>query len=293
MTLLTQARPVPLFSSVGMVVASMVLFQLSAGLARPLVAEIGAAGVAWLRMGAAGAVLFLITRPRLQHLDRRSVLPALAMGGALAVMSSAFLAAVSLLPLGLAATITFLGPLGVAICSGRGWWPFALSVLAGVGVMLALDPWSSGTGPGWTADPVGLGFAVLAACGFGGYILMSRRVGQMFGGMDGLAISLVTATLLLTPVGVLSLNGIPSPTILLACVGLAIMSPLMTCWLEMTALRTLGAAVFSILLSLEPAIAAVLGIVLLLELPNAVQMLGIACVVIASVAVVRTQAAAH
>lgn len=293
MTLALQTRPAAAASPVGMVVASMVLVQLGAGLSRPLVAEIGALGFTWMRIAAAAAVLMLLTRPRLRGLDRRAMLAALLLGTALATMCAAYVAAVNRLPLGLAATIAFLGPFSVAVLSSRGWRSTAMALLAGLGVLLSLDPWSDGVARGWEADPVGLAYAVLAALGFAGYILLSRRVGTVFKGGDGLAISMLTAAILLTPVGLGSLDAPPSLAVVAGACGLAILSPLLTCWLEMAALRKLGTQVFSVLLSLEPAIAAVLGIALLLEMPNLIQTVGISCVVLASITVVRTRTEAR
>jgi inner membrane transporter RhtA len=118
-------------------------------------------------------------------------------------------------------------------------------------------------------------------------------VGQLFTGIDGMTISLLTAAILLTPFGIAGMQEVPSLHVILGAAGLAVLAPLLTFWMEMAALRKLGAQVFSTLLSLEPAIAAMLGIVMLLEVPNLVQTAGIFCVVLASVAVVRTGARGH
>ncbi len=293
MTYVLIQKPASLATPALMVVASMVLVQLGAGVSRPMVAEIGALGVTWLRVSAAAAVLMLVTRPRLRGMDHRAMRAALLLGASLATMCAAYVAAVSYLPLGLAATIAFLGPLSVALFAARGWLPLALSVLAGAGVLLSLDPWSGQMAEGWSAHPVGLAFAGLAAVGFAAYILLSRRVGMVFGGAEGLAISMLTAAILLTPFGLGSLEQVPQMPVVLGACGLAVLTPLMTCWLEMTALRSLGAQVFSVLLSLEPAIAAVLGMAFLSEMPSPVQASGLCCVVVASIVVVRSKGADH
>jgi inner membrane transporter RhtA len=293
MTIFIAQRETRLAPSVGLAIAAMIAIQAAAALSRPLVAEIGAPGVTWIRMATAAAILLVITRPRLRGLDRRSLWAALMLGAALATMSAAYFAAVSRIPLGLAATITFLGPFSVAVFGARGWRPLAFSLLAGLGVLLSLEPWSQGTNPGWTVDPVGLLLAGIAALGFAAYILLTRRVGQLFSGTDGLTISLLTAAILLTPFGIGGAHEMPSSGVILGAAGLAIFSPLLTCWMEMAAVRKLGAQVFSILLSLEPAIAAMLGIILLLEVPSVVQTAGIFCVVLASIAVVRSSAKSH
>lgn len=287
MTIAFPYRTTTIAPAVALAVSAMVFVQLSAALSRPLVAEIGVPGVTWLRMVAAAAIMMVLTRPKLRGLDRKAMLAALMLGAALATMSAAYFAAVNHIPLGLASTIAFLGPLSVAMLGARGWRFTALALLAGVGVLLSLDPWSTGAGTGWTANPVGVALAAVSACGFAAYILLSRRVGALFPGTDGLTIALLTAAILLTPFGLIGMTAAPSVPVVLGTVSLAILAPLLTCWFEMAALRQLGSQTFSILLSLEPAVAAVLGIVLLLEVPNALQTVGLACVVIASILVVR------
>lgn len=291
MTFVLPQRDAGIASAAAMAIGAMVVFQLGAALSRPMVAEIGAPAVVWLRFVAAAAVMLVMTRPRLLQLDRAALRAALMLGGSLAVMSVAYFAAVSRLPLGLASTIAFLGPLMVAVLGARGWRPLALALLAGLGVALSLDVWSLGSSRGWEVDATGLAFAAIAACGFGFYVLLSRRVGSLFQGSDGLTISLLTAAVLLTPFGLAGLDKVPSVQAVAGSAGIAILTPLLTCWLELLAIRRLGTQVFSVLLSLEPAIAAALGLALLLEVPNGVQLMGILCVVAASVGVVRLTAA--
>lgn len=284
MTIAFPDRTSTIAPAVALAVSAMVFIQLSAALSRPLVAEIGVPGVTWLRMAAAATIMMILTRPNLRGLDRKAMSAALMLGASLAVMSASYFGAVNYIPLGLASTIAFLGPLSVAMLGARGWRFTALGLLAGVGVLLSLDPWS---GTGWTPNPIGAALAAVSACAFAGYILLSRRVGSLFPGTDGLTIALLTAAILLTPFGLTGMTALPTVPVVLGSVSLAILAPLLTCWFEMAALRKLGSQTFSILLSLEPAVAAVLGIVLLLEVPNALQSVGLACVVIASVLVVK------
>jgi inner membrane transporter RhtA len=280
------ARPV------GLAVLAMVSIQLAAGLSRPLVAEIGAPAVTWIRMAVAAAVMLALTRPRLRGMPRRAVLAAMLLGAALAIMAVAYFAAVSRLSLGMVSAIAFLGPLAVAVVGARGRQSAGLALLAGAGVFLLVGPFSAVPGSGWAFDPLGLGLASLAAFGFAAYILLTRRVGVLFSGTDGMTISLLTAALLLTPFGVGGLDRVPSLPVILGCAGLAILAPLLTFLLEMSALRKLGTQCFSTLISLEPAIAAVLGLVLLHEVPNLPQALGMVCVVVASAGAVKLSAAA-
>ena len=276
-----------LAQAVGLAVFAMISIQLAAALSRPLVAEIGASAVTWIRMAAAAAVLLLVTRPNLRGLSRRAILAALMLGGALAVLSAAYFAAANRLPLGLVATIAFLGPLTVAVVGAKGWQPIAMALLAGLGVLLLLWPFSATPGSGWVADPLGLGLAATSAVALALYIVLTRRVGIVFKGPDGTTISIFTAAILLTPFGLAGLDQMPSLSVVAGSACLAVLAPLLTCLMELAALRRLGTRCFSILMSLEPAIAAGLGLVILHEEPSGLQAIGMACVVFALIAALR------
>jgi inner membrane transporter RhtA len=284
--------PVGVSQAVGLAVLAMIAIQLAAALSRPLVAEIGAPTVTWIRMSAAAAALLVTTRPKLRGLARRSIAAAFMLGASLAVMAVAYFAAVSRLPLGMVSTIAFLGPLAVAVFGAHGWRPVALALMATIGVVLAIGALPSATDGGWTADPLGVVLAFIAAIAFAGYIVLLRRVGTLFSGSDGLTLSLLTAAVLLTPFGIVELDRVPSLPVVLGSVGLAVLAPLLTCWAEMTALRRLGTQSFSILISMEPAIAATLGLVLLHEVPNLMQAVGMILIILASIETVRMSARA-
>lgn len=294
MTVALEAGPArqAMAPAVGLAVLAMTSIQTAAALSRPLVAEIGAPAVTWIRMAVAALALLIVVRPRLRGLPRRAILAALMLGASLALYSAAYFAAASRLPLGLVATIAFLGPLSLAVIGTRGWQPLAIAGLAGTGVVLLLGPFSATPDSGWHADPLGLALAGASAVGLALYILSSRRVGVLFKGSDGLPISILTAAILLAPFGLAGLHQIPSPAVVAGSAGLAVLSPLLTCLLELVALRRLGTRCFSILISLEPAIAAGLGLVVLHEVPHALQALGMALVVIASIVAVRRAAPA-
>lgn len=273
--------------AVGLAIGAMVAIQLASALARPLMAEIGAPALTWLRMSAAAVLLLLIVRPNLRGLTREAIGAAVLLGGALGLMSAATFSAVSHLPLGLVATIAFLGPLGVAVMGARGAMGRAMgyAALAGLGVVLMLATGLNSGGTGWHVNALGLGLALLGAAGWAAYILLTRRVGALFKGNDGLCLSLMTASLILAPAGLTGLAGaghMPSPGVILGAAALGLLAPTMTCWLEMKALRSLGTQSFGILMSLEPAIATLLGLAILHETPNLMQLAGMACVVAAS-----------
>lgn len=273
---------------VAFAVSAMISVQLAAALSRPLMAEIGAPAVTAIRMVAAAVFLLIVIRPHLGGREWGAIGASLLLGAALALMSAAFFAAVNRLPLGLVSTIAFLGPLSVTVIGARTARLLALglAVITGVGVTLIVAPFANGTQSGWAVDPVGLGFALTAALGWALYILLMRRVGSYFTGSDGLCFSLLTAAVLLAPTGLGGLDHMPGISVILSTAGLAILAPLLPCWLEMVALRKLGTQSFGIMMSFEPAIATLLGMLILHETPSPQQIVGIACVIFASAAAV-------
>jgi inner membrane transporter RhtA len=264
----------------GMAVASMSLVQIGLAASVGLFDEVGPEGAAGLRLAWAGVLLPLFVRPRLSALGRRALLACVALGLVTAALTVLFMAAVARLPLGTAAALEFLGPLGVAVAHGTGGrkvWP----LLAGAGVVLLTQPWHGG------ADPLGVGFALAAAACWAAYILLTQRVGDEVSGIRGLAISMPVAGLAASAVAAPSLAGHLTWQVLLAGLGLAILVPVVPFALEMLALRRLTTAAFGTLMSLEPAIALVVGLVLLAQVPGAGQVLGIALVVVAGVGAAR------
>lgn len=271
--------------AVGLAVGAMISVQVAAALAGPVIAEIGAPAFTWMRMVVGAAILVALVRPRWTGRPREAMLAALMLGGALALMSAGLFAALNRLPLGMVVTIAFLGPLSVSVLSARTERPLALglALMVVVGVMLILAP---DDGAGWIAEPVGLAFALTSALGWALYILLTRRVGRLFSQSDGLCFSLLAAAVLLAPAGIGGLGEVPEASTLLKVAVLAVLAPLLPCWLEMVALRKLGTQTFGILMSLEPAIATVLGALILHEMPGAQQIVGMVYVILASTAAV-------
>ncbi len=193
------------------------------------------------------------------------------------------MSAVTRLPLGTASALEFLGPLGVAVARGHGGrkvWP----ALAGVGVLLLTQPWTG------EADPVGVAFALGAAACWAAYILLTQRVGDEVTGITGLAVSMPVAGLVATVVAGPSVFGHLTPGLLLAGLGLAVLLPVVPFALELLALRRLTTAAFGTLMSLEPAIALVIGLVALGQRPDLLAVAGIGFVVAAGIGAERTGA---
>jgi inner membrane transporter RhtA len=292
----TTAQPVPVPASVagtspraaaragvGLSVASMTLVQFGLAWSVWLFDDIGALGAAWLRLAWAGLLLFVIVRPRPTSFTRSGLLACVALGVVTAALTLLFMAAVARLPLGTAAALEFLGPLGVAVARGRGLarvWP----VPAAVGVVLLTEPWHGGT------DPVGVVLALSAGACWAAYILLTQRVGDEVAGLRGLAVSMPVAALVGTAVGAPSAVPHLSWELVLTGLGLALLVPVIPFTLEFLALRRLTTAAFGTLMSLEPAIALMVGMVVLDQVPGLLPLVGVAFVVAAGVGAERTGA---
>ncbi|SFW70819.1 EamA family transporter [Amycolatopsis australiensis] len=261
----------------------MLCVQLGLAVSVGLFDRVGPEGAAWLRLAWAGVLLAVVVRPRPSSFRRRTLAACVALGVVTAGMTMLFMAAAARLPLGTASALEFLGPLTVAITRGRGGrklWP----VVAAIGVVLLTRPWQGG------ADLAGVGYALASAVCWAGYILLTQRVGDEVSGVRGLAVSMpvagIAATLVCGP-GVFAHLTWP---LLLTGLGLAILLPVVPFSLEMLALRRLTASAFGTLMSLEPAIALIIGAALLRQQPDAAAVAGVAFVVAAGVGAERTGA---
>ncbi|WP_239155055.1 DMT family transporter [Amycolatopsis sp. FDAARGOS 1241] len=264
-------------------VAAMLCVQLGLALSVGLFDRVGPEGAAWLRLAWAGVLLFALVRPRPSAFRRSTLLACVVLGVVTAGMTMLFMAAVARLPLGTASALEFLGPLTVAITRGRGGkrvWP----VLAAAGVVLLTEPWHGG------ADLAGVGYALASAVCWASYILLTQRVGDEVSGVRGLAVSMPVAGIVATLVQEPAVFGQLSWELLLAGLGLAILLPVVPFSFEMLALRRLNASAFGTLMSLEPAIAMTIGLVVLHQIPDAAAVAGVAFVVAAGAGAERTGA---
>lgn len=259
--------------AVGMVAIAAVSPQLGAALAVTLFGELGPAGAAFLRLAFAAAILWAIWRPRLTG-DLRL---AAAFGVSLGLMNWTFYEAIARLPLGIAVTIEFAGPLSVAVVASRRPLDVLWVVLAAAGIWLLIGP------TGGSLDPLGVVFALIAAVCWAAYIHLNQRTGAAFRGGSGLAIAMVVGALVVLPAGVLQADGaLLRPELLGSAIVVAILSSVVPYSLDVEALRRLPAAVFGVLMSLDPAIAALIGFLLLGQALGPVEVLAIALVVVAS-----------
>jgi inner membrane transporter RhtA len=272
---LTRRVPAPL-----LVLAAVVSVQFGGALAATLVPRVGVFGSVALRLTLAAMVLLIIVRPRLRGRTNKDWLVVGAFGGILAVMNLFFYGSLARLPIGVAVTIEFIGPLVLATVLSRR--PKDLVAVAGAAVGVVLISGITST-PLADVDLPGLGLALAAGGAWAAYIVFSGRTGARFAQLDGLAIAMAIAAVLVAPIGVTTAgSALWTPDALWRGAAIAILSSVLPYSLELIALRRLAAHVFGILLSIEPAVAALAGLVVLGQRLSALQLLGMACVVAAS-----------
>ncbi len=265
-------------AGVAMCIIAMACIQFGAALSAPSIIAYGAAGTTWLRLIVAGTVLMLVVRPPVLRFSRLQWRTALLLGLTTALMTLCFFEAVRRIPLGLLVAVDFLGPLLVATFAYGLSWRILFPVIAGLGVLcLAYD------GTQWVGNTEGLLFAAASACGWAAYILLTKKIGSVFEGMQGLAMSLAVAGLVSTPFGLADGASAVNLKGMLPIVGLAFLVPLLPYALEMSALRRLKTATFGILMSLEPGLGALAGYLVLGQAMTVMQMGGVLLVVLASV----------
>jgi inner membrane transporter RhtA len=234
--------------------------QIGAAFAKTLFDEVGVGGTVFLRILFAAIVLALVWRPRLAGHGRGDLWLAVAFGLTLGAMNFAFYSALDRIPLGIAVTFEFVGPLGVAVAGSRRPLDLLWVALAAAGILLLSDFGST------DLDGLGVALALLAGGFWAAYILLSARVGRAFPGGGGLALAMVVASVMLLPVGVGDAGAdLLVPSILAAGAAVAILSSVIPYSLEMEALRRMPAGVFGVLMSLEPAAGALAGLIVLSE----------------------------
>lgn len=258
---------------------SMSSVQFGAALSKPVMQELGSFGTTWLRLCFAALALTLFVRPPFLSYGKRQWFGAATLGTAMAMMTLCFFAAIERIPLGLAVAIDFLGPLTVATIFGGGRWRLLCPAIAAAGVLCL-----SWDGSAWVGDMPGVLFALGAAAGWGSYIVLMKQAGQQFTGLEGLSVSLLFAALVATPFGLHQAALGLSPELAVMTGLLALLVPLLPYALEFVALRWMKASAFGILMSLEPAIGAGAGFIVLGQALTPSQMLGVALVIAASAA---------
>jgi inner membrane transporter RhtA len=262
-------------------VIGMVSTQLGAAFAKQLFGTVGPAAMTVLRLGFAAVALLLWWRPSFR-LERRTALAVAGLGITIAGMNICFYLSMARMPVGVALTVGMAGPLMVAALAGRRARDRLWILLAGAGI--ALLGWQGGA-----AGLTGMLIAVACAVFWGAYVPMSARVGALLPGGGGLALAMLFGTVCALPFG-LAEGGtaLADPWVLAFGFGVAMLSSLVPYTCEMETLRRVSALVFGVLLSLEPAIGAVVALIVLGETLSPGQVMGLVSVVVASIGVIRS-----
>jgi inner membrane transporter RhtA len=270
-----------------MALASMSCVQIGFATSVGVAPRIGVEGVMWLRLSWAGLLLIVIAQPSRGSFTRSALGSCALLGVVTAGMLMLFMAAVVRLPLGTASALEFLGPLGVAIARGKGVAARSSAAVAAAGVLLLTQPWRHGVNFG------GVVLACGAALGWATYILLTQRAGDAVSGVRALAISMPVAGLVATcVVGPVTFGRVTWHLVVVG-LGLALLMPVIPFCLELLALRRLTTSAFGTLMSLEPAIALTIGLLVLGQVPRASSAVGVALVVSAGMGAMRTGARDH
>ena len=287
------------------VLIAILSIQLGASVAKQIFPIVGAIGATSLRLSLAALILTVIFRPWRQKLSRHDLRLIGLYGSALGVMNILFYQALARIPLGIAVALEFTGPLSVALATSRRALDFLWAGLAVAGIILIL-PFdllgqtdlsgavlsSGGADPLGAAgalavvrslDPVGVLYALGAGCGWAFYILFGQRIGTVLSGGRAVTLGTIVAALIALPLGLIqSGTALFNGSILPIALFVAIFSSALPYSLEMVALKRLSTQTFSIMMSLEPAIASLFGFLFLREALSLIQVFAIACIVIAS-----------
>jgi inner membrane transporter RhtA len=269
-------------SAVGLVLGAACSVQGGAAVAKSLFPELGPAGVVFLRLLFGSLALWAIARPQLRGRSAQDLRLVAALGIVLVSMNITFYESLERTPLGIAVTVEFLGPLAVAVIASRRRVDLVWVVLAGGGVVLLAN------GGGTPVEPLGILLAAVAGFFWACYIVLGIRVGRAFAGASGLAPAMMIGTLLIAPWGIISAgDNLGNAQLVGAGVGVGLLSSALPWSLELEAMRRLPAQVFGVVLSLEPAVAAIAGFLLLDERLHVRAWVAIGLVVVASAGAAR------
>jgi inner membrane transporter RhtA len=272
---------------IGLVLTGVTSIQFGAALAATLFDDLGPAGTSVLRLSFAALVLMVLWRPRVRGRAPRELRLAAIFGLTLGAMNLFFYEALDRIPLGVAVTMEFAGPLAVAVATSRRRLDLVWAGLAAVGIVLLSNPFGSGDG----LDPVGVALILAAAACWAAYILIAQRATHVYDGSEGLALAMVVAALVPLIPGVAEAGTtLLRPELIAMGLGVALLSSVIPYSLETEALRRLPANVFGVLMSLEPAVAALAGFLVLSQALSARDLVAIAFVVAASAGVSRSVA---
>jgi len=260
------------------VLLAIVSVQGGAAIAKSIFPVMGAAGTVALRIGISAVILFAIYKPNLKTTTKSEWRLIFWYGLVLGAMNTSFYLALSRIPLGLAVTLEFIGPLLLAISTSRKIADFLWVLLAAAGIAL-IAPWSAQS----NIDLIGALLALLAGAFWAAYIVIGGKLSQIMDGGKAVSMGLLIASFVAVPAGIIEGNLAQlTPMMLLMGLGIALLSSAIPYTLEMNALKHMPAKTFSILMSLEPAVAAFCGLIFLREQLSVLEWAAIALVVVAS-----------
>jgi inner membrane transporter RhtA len=264
----------------GLMLLAIVSIQIGAAVATSLFAALGPSGTVFLRVAFSAVLLMLASRPRIDRTARRHLGVLLLFGLVIGTMNLCFYQSIARIPLGVAVTIEFIGPLAVAAATTRRLPDFLWIALAALGVVLLAPDL------GQQLDTLGVVFAGLAGVCWGAFVLLSIRVGKALPKGDGLALAMVVAALFLLPFGHAgAVVALADPLLLLAAFGVALLSTTLPLSLEFKALKRMPPRVYGILVTAEPAVAVAVGALLLGDSLNLRSLAAMVCVTAAAIGI--------
>ena len=250
-----------LFSNIpapALVISAIICYQLGAAIATHLFSSLGPGGTVLFRIGFSAIFLIIAGKGLPKHIDKKMLLWTILYGLSLAGMNFAFYTSFSKIPLGVAATIEFIGPLAIAFLGSKKLEDFIFVLMAAIGIVL-FAPWTGGS-----VDPVGIVFALFAAVCWAFYILLAAKVGKLLPGRSGLTLAMTFGTITMLPIGIIQAGvHLLSPVAIIGGLLVAFLSSTLPYSFEIEALRKIPPHIFGILVSLEPAIATIAGVFLL------------------------------
>ncbi|GAB3213052.1 EamA family transporter [Marinactinospora endophytica] len=270
-----------------LVLGGMFLLHTGSAFAVRLFDLAGSTGITWLRLTWAALILLALSGRSLvtavRAASRRELLAVVMLGTVSAGMMTFYSEATARIDLGTATSLEFLGPLVVAVLAMRRRRELVWILAAVAGVVCMTRPWDT------QVDLTGVAFGLAGAACVALYIVLTQRVGGSFGAVHGLALALTVSAVLTAPLGLPAVAANPSPHLLVTTLGIALLFPLVPFLLEMIALQRMNRTAYSTFISLEPAVSLVMGLVVIAQMPVAVQMVGMVLVVVAGVGAARQE----
>lgn len=272
------------FPAVPAVLLSIISFQGGAALAKGIFPVLGPVTTSSLRIVLSAMILIIVNRPNIRNLTRAQWKAVALYGLILGAMNIIFYLAIARIPLGLGVALEFLGPLAIALTGSKRVIDFLWVVLAAAGIIL-IEPWGNSA-----INIVGVLLALLTGAFWAAYILIGGHISQIMDGSKAVTIGMIFASALVLPIAIADGHLIHlKPAMLVSGIGLALLSSAIPFTLEMKALGKIPAKTFSILMSLEPAVAALFGLAFLHEYLSFYEWLAVALIIVASAGATLTK----